>query len=68
DRQRGPFCFGGQVSLADVYLIPQVESARRFQVDLGPYPHIVAIDQACGSLPAFQRAAPALQVDAAGAA
>jgi len=66
DGQRGPFCFGGQVSLADVYLIPQVESARRFQVDLGPYPHIVAIDQACNALPAFQRAAPALQPDAAG--
>lgn len=39
------------------YLILQVESARRFNVDLTPYPNIVAIDRACGELDAFLRAA-----------
>lgn len=65
DGQRGDFCFGTTPTLADVYLIPQVESARRFKVDLAPYPCIRAIDQACGQLEAFRRAAPAVQPDAA---
>ena len=64
DKARGPFCFGNAPTLADVYLIPQVESARRFNVDLSPYPNIVAIDRACGELDAFRRAAPAAQPDA----
>lgn len=64
DERRGAFCFGDAPTIADVYLIPQVESARRFKVDLGPYPRIVAIDRACAELDAFRRAAPAAQPDA----
>jgi maleylpyruvate isomerase len=64
DAQRGNFCFGHAPTLADAYLVAQVESARRFKVDLGPYPNIVAIDQACAKLPAFERAAPKNQPDA----
>ena len=65
DTQRGHFSFGDTPTLADCYLVPQVESARRFKVDLTPYPLIRAIDAACGELDAFQRAAPAAQPDAA---
>nr|WP_197457411.1 maleylacetoacetate isomerase [Crenobacter luteus] len=65
DPARGDFCHGGSPTLADVYLVPQVESARRFGVDLAPYPNIVAVDAACAALPAFARAAPAVQPDAA---
>jgi maleylpyruvate isomerase len=65
DTQRGPFCFGHTPTLADAYLVPQVESARRFKVDLTPYPHIVAIDKHCAGLDAFRRAAPGAQPDAA---
>ena len=65
DSHRGEFCFGNSPTLADVYLVPQVESARRFKVDLTPYPHIQGVDQACGRLSAFQKAAPAAQPDAA---
>ena len=64
DKDRGAFCFGNAPTLADVYLVPQVESARRFNVDLTPYSNIVAIDRACGELDAFRRAAPAVQPDA----
>jgi len=64
DTARCDFCFGNTPTLADVYLVPQVESARRFKVDLTPYPCIVAIDRACAALPAFQQAAPAVQPDA----
>ena len=45
DERRGAFCFGDAPTIADVYLVPQVESARRFKVDLEPYPRIVAIDR-----------------------
>ena len=64
DPARGDFCFGHAPTLADVYLVPQVESARRFKVDLSPYPLIRAVDEACAQLDAFRRAAPAQQPDA----
>ena len=61
----GPFVHGEQPSLADVYLVPQIESARRFKVDLARWPRLMAIDEACARLEAFQKAAPAVQPDAA---
>jgi maleylpyruvate isomerase len=65
DTRRGAFCFGDAPTIADVYLVPQIESARRFNVDMTPYPTLVAIDRACATLDAFRRAAPANQPDAA---
>ena len=64
DTRRGRFSFGDTPTLADVYLIPQVESARRFKVDMSRWPLISAIDQACGALDAFKLAAPMAQPDA----
>ena len=64
DPTRGNFCFGHQPTVADAYLVAQVESARRFKVDLSPYPNIVAIDLACAKLSAFEQAAPKNQPDA----
>jgi maleylpyruvate isomerase len=63
DTKRGHYCFGHTPTLADAYLVAQVESARRFKVDLAPYPQIVAIDRACSDLEAFRLAAPAAQPD-----
>ena len=64
DTQRGRFCFGDSPTLADVYLVPQVESARRFKVDLTQWPRISAVEAACMQLEAFQKAAPMQQPDA----
>ncbi|URI07071.1 maleylacetoacetate isomerase [Aquincola tertiaricarbonis] len=64
DPARGNFSFGDAPTLADVYLVPQVESARRFKVDVARWPRLHAVDQACGRLEAFRRAAPAVQPDA----
>ena len=64
DTHHGTVSFGNTPTLADVYLIPQVESARRFKVDMGRWPLISAIDQACAGLEAFQKAAPLAQPDA----
>ncbi len=59
------YCFGDTPTVADVYLIPQVESARRFKVDMTRWPKIMAIDAHCATLAAFADAAPARQTDAA---
>lgn len=63
DAETGRFCHGDAPTLADVCLVPQVFNARRFAVDLGPYPRIVGIDAACRELPEFQAAAPDRQVE-----
>jgi maleylpyruvate isomerase len=62
DPATGRFCHGDCVSMADLCLVPQVFNARRFSVDLLPYPRLVAIDAACRELPAFQSAAPDKQM------
>ena len=64
DKNRGQFCYGDRPTFADCYLIPQVSSARRFEVDLTPYPNIVAIDTHCRTLKAFADADPMMQPDA----
>lgn len=64
DTARGDFCFGGAPGMADVYLVPQVESARRFGVDMDRWPLIGRIDAACMALEAFAQAAPMRQPDA----
>ena len=65
DPKRAGFSFGDRPGLADVYLVPQVESARRFKLDMARWPLITAVDAACMALEAFQKAAPAQQPDAA---
>ena len=64
DKTRGKFCYGDSPTFADCYLIPQVSSARRFEVDLNPYPNIVQIDAHCHTLKAFSDADPMQQPDA----
>jgi maleylacetoacetate isomerase len=56
-------CLGNAVSLADVFLVPQVFNARRLGVDLTVYPRIVGIDAALSALPAFAETAPSKQPD-----
>lgn len=65
DNTRGRFSHGEAPTIADCYLIPQMESARRFNVDLSKWPLLMEVEKACMELDAFQRAAPANQPDAA---
>ncbi|WP_293809960.1 maleylacetoacetate isomerase [uncultured Bosea sp.] len=62
--QPGPFCFGAAPTLADICLVPQIGSARRYGIDLAPHPKLVAIDAHCAALPAFIAARPDRQPDA----
>ncbi len=60
----GPYSCGGEVTLSDLCLVPQVYNARRLKVPLDQFPKIVGIDAACLKLPAFDRARPENQPDA----
>jgi len=58
------YAVGDAPSIADICLVPQMYNARRFELDLGPYPRIVAVDAAAREHPAFAAAAPEHQPDA----
>ena len=60
----GRFCHGDAPTMADCCLIPQMTNARRVDLDLSPYPNLLAIEQACTALPAFTHARPENQPDA----
>ncbi|MFT7258673.1 MAG: maleylacetoacetate isomerase [Glaciecola sp.] len=60
----GKYCFGYDVTLADVCLVPQVYNALRFQVDMQRFPLIQKIYDNCNELAAFQKAKPEAQTDA----
>jgi maleylacetoacetate isomerase len=62
--EAGPYCFGGNVTLADICLVPQMYNARRLKVPLDKYPKLVGADAACLKLEAFDRARPENQPDA----
>lgn len=54
----GPYLGGEQPHIADIFLVPQMANARRFEVPLEPYPTLVACDAAARELEAFAAAAP----------
>ena len=58
------FCFGDRPGMADIYLVPQLFSARRFGVDMDRFPLISAIGDRCEALEAFAAAHPSRQPDA----
>ena len=65
DAATGLCCHGDTTTLADCCVVPQVFNARRFELDLAPYPTLVRIAEHCEALPAFIAAHPAQQPDAA---
>jgi len=49
-----PFCFGDAPGWADLHLVPQMNNARRFGVDLSPYPLLISVDHLCNQVDAFR--------------
>jgi maleylpyruvate isomerase len=60
----GAFLFGDSVSLADIYLVPQLYNARRFGVPLEGFPTLTRAETSAQALPAFRAALPEAQPDA----
>ena len=63
-RHGGGFAFGDTPTLADCHLVPQVYSAERFEVDLSPYPRLMAAAERARAHPAIASAHPDRQPDA----
>ena len=60
----GRFSYGDSLTLADIWLIPQLYNAHRFELDLTPYPTIIAIDKQCQTMDVVAAAHPSRQPDA----
>ncbi|AYA63757.1 maleylacetoacetate isomerase [Alteromonas sp. RKMC-009] len=61
--QAGKYCFDFNVTMADVCLVPQVYIAKRFKLDMTPFPLISKIVDNCLALDAFEKARPENQPD-----
>lgn len=57
----GRHMFGSTVTIADVYIVPQMYNARRFNCDIAPYPTLCGICAHLETLPAFAKAVPEAQ-------
>jgi maleylpyruvate isomerase len=64
ERHGGAWAFGDSPTFADCCLIPQVYSARRYEVDIERFVRILAVDARAAAHPAFQAAHPDRQPDA----
>lgn len=58
------YLLGDRVTVADLFLVPQMYNARRFGVDLAPFPTLARCTRACEELPPFAAAHPDKQPDA----
>ncbi|MFM0074567.1 maleylacetoacetate isomerase [Paraburkholderia sediminicola] len=61
----GIYSHGDSITLADVFLVPQVLSAKAYGVDIEQLAHITRITTRCLRHPAFDAALPVNQPDAA---
>lgn len=59
----GKYCFGNEITLADVCLVPMVFSAQRFNVKLDAFPQVLKINQNCVEIECFKKAHPYRQPD-----
>jgi len=62
-KSSGLYCFYDELSLADLFLIPQIYNAHRFDLDMKKYPLLEKINKHCLSLESFQKASPQNQPD-----
>lgn len=58
------FLFPHGPTMAEIYLMPQMFNAERFDVDLKAFPRLVAAHEAAQGIPAFAAAHPSRQPDA----
>lgn len=59
----GTYCFGNNITAADVCLIPQVFTAQRFNFNIDPYSRVSEINNICKKIESFGLAHPFRQID-----
>ena len=59
----GLFCFGNEITAADLFLVPQAYNARRFKIDMTQFPIISHIEENCLKNEAIRSASPGYQDD-----
>lgn len=59
----GAYTFGDEVTMADIFLVPQLLTSQRYKVDISKYPTLLRINENCIALETFQKAHPYVQVD-----
>ncbi len=59
----GKYCFGDKITAADLFLIPQLFSSKRFGVDVSGFKKLAQINDNCLLLEAFKNAHPNRQPD-----
>jgi maleylacetoacetate isomerase/maleylpyruvate isomerase len=59
----GSFAFGEKITCADIFIIPQIFSAKRFGVTTENYPTLTRVNENCIKLQAFLDAHPSRQPD-----
>ncbi|PXA85516.1 maleylacetoacetate isomerase [Nostoc sp. 3335mG] len=64
ERHGGRFAYGDTPTFIECYLVPQLYSAERFEVDVSPYPRLLAAANAARALPEVAAAHPDRQPDA----
>ncbi len=57
------FCFGSEVTAADILLVPFITTAERYHMDLSIYPIVSRIHKTCTERPEFIKAHPMNQID-----
>lgn len=62
-RWGGEYAYGDTLTIADCYIVPQVYSAERFNVDLSAFPAVVGAAERAAAHPAVAPAHPHLQPD-----
>lgn len=60
----GPYCLGSDISLAELFLVPQVYNALRNKIDMRAYPRCQAIYELCLKDPSCYAASPGQQPEA----
>ena len=64
EQRSGRYALGDAVTLADVFIVPQIFNAQRMDCNLDAVPTVMRIFDNCMQLPAFVDAQPSAQPDA----
>jgi maleylacetoacetate isomerase/maleylpyruvate isomerase len=63
EKTAGTYAFGGAITCADIFIVPQIFSAERFGVNINNYPIMKRINSTCLNIEGFKLAHPYRQPD-----